>query len=190
MPPCASRARCAATAAPSCDAAGRGAGENSDGRRSLGPATPPRPRTSPGEGEEAEGGERECPRHHPVRSAPLRPGMAASSAVAPAVPGPAPGAPRPPGSGSGCARGTRRVGVGWCCLGRTPTPTHTRLLQRVCVVSCHRSASSFPVSLCLSVRPRVYWFPTLSTFQLRSQGSHFIHPLVADPGSFLVRPAF
>lgn len=135
MPPCASRARCAATAAPSCDAAGRGAGENSDGRRSLGPATPPRPRTSPGEGEEAEGGERECPRHHPVRSAPLRPGMAASSAVAPAVPGPAPGAPRPPGSGSGCARGTRRVGVGWCCLGRTPHPhTHPSSPESVCGV--------------------------------------------------------
>nr|CCQ43797.1 alternative protein RASL10B [Homo sapiens] len=24
--------------------------------------------------------------------------------------------------------------------------------------------------------------------QLRSQGSHFVHPLVADPGSFFVRP--
>ncbi|CAN0059325.1 unnamed protein product [Rangifer tarandus platyrhynchus] len=53
----------------------------------------------------------------------------------------------------GCTRGTPRVGVGWCCLGRTPSPpnTHPSSPESVCV-SCHRSASSFPVSVCPPTR--------------------------------------
>lgn len=50
-----------------------------------------------------------------------------------------------------------------------------------------RARQSFPVSVCPTV---CYFFPVYPPSglppypQLRSQGSHFVHPLVTDPGSF------
>lgn len=114
---------------------------------------PPRGRTSRGGRTRAARGS--VPVTTPVRSAPLRPGMAASSAVAPAVrPGPR-GAPSLPGSGSGCARGTRRVGVGWCCLGRTPHPHTPVFLESVwCLVIAPRRLSPC-LYVCLSAHASV-----------------------------------
>lgn len=91
-----------------------------------------RPRGLPGEGGRGRGRREGWPRHHPVRSAPLPPtGIAASSAVAPAV-SPAPGAPPSSGIGIGvCAQDTQ-VGVVVLHL-VPPTPTHV-MSQRVCGV--------------------------------------------------------
>ena len=169
---------------------GAGREENSDGpvwglRRPRSHAPPP------GGGREAEGGERERLRQRPVPTpAPVRPGTAASSAVCSSC-GSRPGPRGAPPSGI-TVRARDTPGGGGVVLplpDPPPTPyTHPSSPESVCgVLSSLRVV--FP-RVCLSVCPRVYWFPTLSTFQLRSQGSHFVHPLVADPGSFLVRPAF
>ena len=75
---------------------------------------------------------RGCLRQRPVPTpAPVRPGTAASSAVVPAVPGPAPGAPRPPGSR--CARDTQGGGGVVLPWPDPPHPLHTPVFSRECV---------------------------------------------------------
>lgn len=188
MPPCASRARCAATAAPSCEAGG----PCSAAGRSLEPS-----RGGCQEGKEPAESELmdrawniptathlqerrgQAGLLRPPSSRVCLPGTTTFTAVARAVPSLARAGATPFGAWGRSGEmdsGVRRC----CCFGWAPTCP-----LRVCL-----SLSSVLLFPRLSAQPSVHSslsFPPSGLPphpQLRSQGSHFVHLLVTDPGSF------